>query len=611
MSTFTIRLTTSALNPNSLTLGYQLDVGAPSFVDIIVTNSLDTAMVPNGIYDGYCLNPISIIYPSPTTYEAQSYAGNAVASFQAVGLNALTLTQVNQLNWLLTQNFTSDPKYSGQFNYGEVQTAIWKIIGFTDEQIASEQIYLTDNNRQVVSKSDFEFLISASQSAVANNVLPSDAFFTMVIDPAGDAQPLISMVRAAELGNYVWSDANADGIQNNGEVGLSDVSVYLWRDLNSDGKFDQITETLNQTVTDSSGYYNFKGLAPGFNYQVYFAPKDGYVFSPANIGDDGADSDVDKDGLSQVITLAAGESNQTIDAGLIGRSQQNSTPASLSGFVYQDEGNDGAWDGVAAGIENVVVTLLDASGNPVLDASNNPITATTNGNGFYTFNDLKPGTYGVSEAQPTGYLDGKDTAGEFGGGTAGNDIITGIVLAEGQNSLNNNFGELKPASVSGFVYIDNSDDGIKDGNESSISGVTVTLTGTDDLGVIAPISVQTDENGKYSFDDLRPGTYTVKETQPTDYLDGKDKAGAPGGGVAGNDVINTIVLNSSDSSTNNNFGELPQPAQLSGFVYVDAGDDGTKGDDETAIGGVTVTLLDVDGNTVATATTDDVGYYEF
>ncbi|PQJ96485.1 SdrD B-like domain-containing protein [Chromatium okenii] len=56
---------------------------------------------------------------------------------------------------------------------------------------------------------------------------------------------------------------------------------------------------------------------------------------------------------------------------------------------------------------------------------------------------------------------------------------------------------------------------------------------------------------------------------------------------------------------------MPQPAQLSGYVYEDAHDDGVKGVGETAIGGVTVTLLDADGNTVATATTDDVGYYEF
>ena len=35
----------------------------------------------------------------------------------------------------MAQNFTSDPKYGGQYNYGEVQYAIWRILGFTDQVI--------------------------------------------------------------------------------------------------------------------------------------------------------------------------------------------------------------------------------------------------------------------------------------------------------------------------------------------------------------------------------------------------------------------------------------------------------------------------------------------
>ncbi|MBV5308993.1 SdrD B-like domain-containing protein, partial [Chromatium okenii] len=95
-----------------------------------------------------------------------------------------------------------------------------------------------------------------------------------------------------------------------------------------------------------------------------------------------------------------------------------------------------------------------------------------------------------------------------------------------------------------------------------------------------------------------------------DYLDGKDTAS--NGAVITPDIDKiSVTLAAGDDSKNNNFGELPQPAQLSGYVYEDAHDDGVKGVGETAIGGVTVTLLDADGNTVATATTDDVGYYEF
>ena len=47
--------------------------------------------------------------------------------------------------------------------------------------------------------------------------------------------------------------------------------------------------------------------------------------------------------------------------------------------------------------------------------------------------------------------------------------------------------------------------------------------------------------GAYSFTNLRPGTYTITETQPIDYLDGADTIGTPGG-VTNNDFFSAVVL---------------------------------------------------------------------
>src|SRR5260221_2122291 len=41
------------------------------------------------------------------------------------------------------------------------------------------------------------------------------------------------------------------------------------------------------------------------------------------------------------------------------------------------------------------------------------------------------------------------------------------------------------------------------------------------------------------FTNLRPGTYTLTETQPAGFLDGKDMIGTPGGTTA-NDVFSAI-----------------------------------------------------------------------
>ena len=145
----------------------------------------------------------------------------------------------------------------------------------------------------------------------------------------------------------------------------------------------------------------------------------------------------------------------------------------------------------------------------------------------------------AARAARSAYLDGKTTAGSDGG-TAGDNVISNIVLTWGENGTNNNFGELLPASVSGNVYVDSNNDGIKQSTEKGIAGTKVTLTGTDDLGNSVQLTTITNCKGAYSFGNLRPGTYTITETQPAGYLDGKDTIGTQGG-TAGNDVLSGIV----------------------------------------------------------------------
>ena len=133
MTTFTIRISSSATNPAGTAYGEQPDQGAPSYLDLAVTNSTDPNL-PNGVYDAYCLNPVAAISPA-LTYGADGYAGNAAASYVPVGYATMTQSQVDQINWILAQNFTSDPKYNGQYVDGEVQVAIWKILGFSESVI--------------------------------------------------------------------------------------------------------------------------------------------------------------------------------------------------------------------------------------------------------------------------------------------------------------------------------------------------------------------------------------------------------------------------------------------------------------------------------------------
>jgi uncharacterized repeat protein (TIGR01451 family) len=109
------------------------------------------------------------------------------------------------------------------------------------------------------------------------------------------------------------------------------------------------------------------------------------------------------------------------------------------------------------------------------------------------------------------------------------------------------------ASLSGFVYFDENDDGIFDANETPLSGVDIVLFQNG-----AEIDrTTTDANGAYLFDDLDPGTYVVREEQPSAFVDGQETVGGGIGTITGNDEF-TAVLAAGDSATELNFGESIQ-----------------------------------------------------
>src|SRR5207244_285595 len=113
--------------------------------------------------------------------------------------------------------------------------------------------------------------------------------------------------------------------------------------------------------------------------------------------------------------------------------------------------------------------------------------------------------------------------------------IISIALTSGQSGINYNFGDVKAVSVSGLVYQDTNGNGVLDSGEPGISGVTVTLSGTNGLGQSISATTTTAADGTYSFsidsssNALRPGTYQVVETLPNGYLAGSAAVGTVNG----------------------------------------------------------------------------------
>ncbi len=109
-------------------------------------------------------------------------------------------------------------------------------------------------------------------------------------------------------------------------------------------------------------------------------------------------------------------------------------------------------------------------------------------------------------------------------------------------------------SLAGRVYFDSNNDGTFNGSDRGLGGVFVTLTGIDDRGQSVSLTAVTDDVGNYRFAALRPGTYTLTETQPANYNDGIDTLGSLGG-VLGNDNFSNISLQANQNGVGYDFAE--------------------------------------------------------
>jgi hypothetical protein len=146
-------------------------------------------------------------------------------------------------------------------------------------------------------------------------------------------KPAVTPLPAA-LGDRVWFDLNRNGIQDEGEVGVAGVTVNLYSGCPAGGT------PIATTTTDADGLYLFSGLAAG-SYTVGFVRPDGYTSTLANQGsNDEVDSDADAvTGMTGCYTLAAGETNLTVDAGFYVVTAPSGETATGRGTVYPNTSN--------------------------------------------------------------------------------------------------------------------------------------------------------------------------------------------------------------------------------------------------------------------------------
>ncbi|MEG3937315.1 SdrD B-like domain-containing protein [Microcoleus sp. S36b_A3] len=167
----------------------------------------------------------------------------------------------------------------------------------------------------------------------------------------------------------------------------------------------------------------------------------------------------------------------------------NTGPAIL-GIKFNDRNGDGIRNSGEEGLANVPIVLTSAGSAPV--------STTTDANGAFSFINLVPGNYVVTETSPPGFSP-----------TTPNPLAVTL----GNTKVNVLFGNtsIPGSQIVGCKYLDIDGDGFRDGNEPGIKNVRIYIdangNGQRDEG---EQSTLTGKDGGWSFN-VAPGTYKIRE----------------------------------------------------------------------------------------------------
>lgn len=422
--------------------------------------------------------------------------------------------------------------------------------------------------------------------------------------PATPGQPVAIARTCPTISGYVYHDFNDNGLYDPGEQPIAGSPIELR---------DEAGTVVGSTVTDASGFYEFYfdataeapvvSMAHAVTFPLAitdwtlsrtvprFDPEAGVLVAVDIENDAEITSTIEAESLDSApatltatvsgdIEVVVGGSHRVLAVPMVNAGAFDAAPfdgtADFDGPSGHDFGSHTATESSTLTVDGPALADFVGPGSIELEASARATSRTEGGGNVlnriattagaraqltYRYRPhtcLANGTYTIVQTQqPPGYADGRETSGNTTPlpNSKGSDTIP--VTLQGVDIPNNNFGELT-GSLAGFVYVDLDDDGNRDAGEPPIPGVIVRLSGTDARGRGVTAETTTKAGGSYVFPGLLAGMYTIVETQPVAYLDGKDTIGSQGG-KTGEDRFFDIDLEAGEHGVENNFGELLPP----------------------------------------------------
>lgn len=290
--------------------------------------------------------------------------------------------------------------------------------------------------------------------------------------------------RMGSVSGLVFSDLNLNGVQEAGEAGMQ--GMQLWVDSNNNSVLDAADSLA---ITDSTGQYTIANVSYG-NTVVHEVLPAGY-------------SSTNHAGGVFALMLLNGENRTGIDF-----ATKEPIDFSISGIAYFDANHNGIRDASERGLSGIKV-YIDANNNGQFDSTEQStitsidqfFTPAVNELGTYSFGHLPRGTYTVREIVPS-ELDATPEASRtltFDLGPA--------------SKVDANFADIFRANeIHGVVFDDTNSNHVYDTSEAARSGVTVYIdSDRNDVHDVGEPTTVTGPDGSYSFTELTPGAYIVRE----------------------------------------------------------------------------------------------------
>lgn len=465
---------------------------------------------------------------------------------------------------------------------------------------AFENLYSGDYSVLFELPGDWAFTRYGGDSCVYGAVSQNGASQVFTLEPGASAEHMdAGVTMPTSLTVAVFADTQYDGQKGVYENMLSGVTLSLIRQENG-ADAEEIS-----FVTDETGTVVFDGVSPGEYVLAYRMPGQWRTTRQAESETHPVSSvpqSMEAFGRSESFTLGMGDlagGTRYIGAALT---------SVISGIVYYDDDADAKHDEGEAACMDVVIELLDRDDAVVA------VTAADE-TGAYRFEGLAPGRYSVrfTAAQDCGFSGTERTAARSGVLESDSHIskTRAIAVADGQTVASANAGVVRLGAISGWIWEDRDADRLQGSEEKLMSGVSVHLMDGAGRNIIR--TVQTDEQGRYAFDALKPATYKLRVDLPEGYVFS--------GAIADSQLVieserdgrgytPAFALLGGVRVENVAFGLLTQ-GTISGRVWEDSDFDGLMEDGEDGLRGVTVALINEHGEQIAARQTIRSGEFTF